>query len=352
MSETVRVDAAALTDFCSQILEAQGVPSADAALVADTLVKAELWGHPSHGVLRLSWYVARLRSGVMHAVTAPRTVVDAGAVAVIDGQDGIGQVLAATAVDVAIARARTHGVGVAAVRNSNHFGTAMYYTRLAASHNCVCFLSTNASPAMAPWGGRAKTVGTNPWSIGAPVRNGAPMVLDIANTAVARGKIYHARQAGIAIPDNWAMNANGERTTDPLEAIAGILLPMAGHKGYGIALMMDVLSGVLTGSAFGTAVVGPYEAGKRSGCGHLAIALDVATFQPMDQYFDAMDRLVAQLRGVPHAAGHDAIYYPGEPEALGERRRLVEGIDLPPDTAQELRQLALESGAGAELLDG
>ena len=290
----------------------------------------------------------------MRAVTAPETVVDSGAVAVVDGRDGIGQVLAAMAVNLAVERAHDHGVGVVAVRNSNHFGTAMYYTRIAATRNCVCFLSTNASPAMAPWGGREKAVGTNPWSIGAPMRGSAPMVLDIANTAVARGKIYHAQQAGIAIPDTWAMNAKGKRTTDPLEAISGILLPMAGHKGYGIALMMDVLSGVLTGSSFGTAVVGPYQADKRSGCGHLTIVLNIETFLPLSQYFDRMDDMVAQLRGVPTAAGHDAVYYPGELEARSERKRLADGIDLPRETAKELRDLATESKVKvpSELLDG
>ncbi len=348
---TTRVDAKALSAFCTQVLLAHGVPPGDATLVADTLVKAELWGHPSHGVLRLSWYAARIRSGAMRALTTPKIAVDAGAVTVIDGGDGIGQVLAAMAVDRAVERAQQHGVGVVAVRNSNHFGTAMYYTRMAAERDCICFLSTNASPAMAPWGGRQKAVGTNPWSIGAPVRGQAPMVLDIANTAVARGKIYHARQVGTVIPDNWAMTASGERTTDPLEGISGILLPMAGHKGYGIALMMDVLSGVLTGSEFGAAVVGPYDPQKRSGCGHLTVALDVKVFQPLDEYFDRMDRLVAQLRSVPLASGHDAIFYPGEPEARSEHRRLADGIELPRDTAQELRELATASKVDAALLD-
>jgi LDH2 family malate/lactate/ureidoglycolate dehydrogenase len=178
------------------------------------------------------------------------------------------------------------------------------------------------------------------------------MVLDIANTAVARGKIYHARQAGVAIPDTWAITASGERTTDPLEAISGILLPMAGHKGYGIALMMDVLSGVLTGSEFGAAVVGPYDPRKRSGCGHLAIALDVEAFQPLDEYFERMDRLVAQLHGAPLASGHDAIFYPGEPEARSEQKRLAEGIELPRDTAKELRELASACSVDAAVLGG
>jgi LDH2 family malate/lactate/ureidoglycolate dehydrogenase len=146
------------------------------------------------------------------------------------------------------------------VRNSNHFGTAAYFTRMAARDGCVAILATNASPAMAPWGGRGRVVGTNPWSIAAPAGRHGVVVMDIANTAVARGKVYVARQRGEAIPAGWAIDADGAPTTDPAAAIAGAILPMAGHKGYAISLMMDVLAGVLTGSAFGAAVGGPYQA--------------------------------------------------------------------------------------------
>src|SRR5690349_17642076 len=191
------------------------MPPADARLAADTLVQADLWGHQSHGVMRLSWYVGRLRAGIMKAAAEPALVVDAGAVAVIDGRDSMGQVLSARAADEAIGRARAHGVGVVAVRNSNHFGTAMYFTLRAARAGCVAFLSTNASPAMAPWGGRRKAVGTNPWSLAAPAGTHPPMVLDIANTAVARGKVYLARQKGMPIPQGWAIDRDGAPTTDP-----------------------------------------------------------------------------------------------------------------------------------------
>ena len=161
---------------------------------ANTLVQADLWGHQSHGVLRLSWYVARLLAGVCEPVAKPELVVDAGAIAVMDGKDAMGQVLTARAMEDAIRRAKAHGIGAVALRNSNHFGTAMYFTLMAARAGCVGFLSTNASPAMAPWGGRKKTVGTNPWSWAAPAGRHPPMVLDIANTGVARGKIYLAKQ--------------------------------------------------------------------------------------------------------------------------------------------------------------
>ena len=216
------IQAQQLRTFAARALERAGVPAADAALVADSLVQADLWGHQSHGMLRLPWYLARLRSGAMAAVTAPELVVDAGAVAVLDGRNGVGQVLTARAAAEAVARARAHGVGAVAVRNSGHFGTAMYFTRMAAREGCVALLATNASPAMAPWGGRRKAVGSNPWSIAAPAGKHPPMLLDIANSGVARGKIYLARNKGERIPEGWALDADGAPTTDPVAAIAGI----------------------------------------------------------------------------------------------------------------------------------
>lgn len=341
MSAT-RISAEQLLDFISSVFASAGVPEPEARLVADSLVQADLWGHQSHGVLRAPWYMARLTSGVMKAVTDPKLIVDAGAIALIDGQDGIGQVLAAHATRQAITRAKAHGVGAVGVRNSNHFGTAMYYTRMAANEGCIAFLSTNASPAMAPWGGRRKTVGTNPWSIAAPGGKHAPMMLDIANTGVARGKIYLAKQKGQTIPANWAMSADGAPTTDPAEAIAGIILPMAEHKGYAIAVMMDVLSGLLTGSSFGARVNGPYVADKASGCGHMMIALNVAAFQTVPEFEERMAKLISELKSVPRAQGFDEVFYPGEIEARNEIKHRREGIELPDDTVRDLAKLAQE----------
>ena len=321
----------------------------DAHLAADTLVQADLWGHQSHGVLRLPWYVARLRAGVCDPVAQPELVVDAGAIAVMDGHDAMGQVLTTRAMEDAIRRAKAHGIGAVALRRSNHFGTAMYFTLMAARAGCVGFLSTNASPAMAPWGGRRKTVGTNPWSWAAPAGALAPMVLDIANTGVARGKIYLARQKGQTIPEGWAITAEGAPTTDPAEAIDGIILPMAGHKGYAIAVMMDMLSGVLTGSAFGTGVHGPYQTERRSGAGQLMIALDIAAIQPLAEFGARMERYIAELKSVPLAKGFDEVVYPGELEARNDVRLRAEGLVLPPDTLADLRKLADELGLTQQL---
>lgn len=345
----VRIEPNRLLDFAAAVYARAGMPEADARLAADTLVQADLWGHQSHGVMRLSWYVARLRAGVCEPVAAPELVVDAGAVAVMDGRDAMGQVLTARAMEEAIRRAKAHGVGAVALRDSNHFGTAMYFTLMAARAGCVGFLSTNASPAMAPWGGRAKTVGTNPWSWAAPAGRHAPMVLDIANTGVARGKIYLAKQKGLPIPEGWALDAAGAPTTDPAEAIEGIVLPMAGHKGYAIAAMMDVLSGVLTGGAFGTGVHGPYQAEHRSGAGQLAIVLDIAAFQPLEGFDARMERLVAELKSVPLAQGFEEVFYPGEIEAREDARNRAEGLLLPGDTLADLRKLAEGHGLTALL---
>jgi LDH2 family malate/lactate/ureidoglycolate dehydrogenase len=329
-----------LIDFTAALYEGAGVPPDDARLVADSLVQAELWGHSSHGLLRAPWYLARLRSGVMTAVTATETVVDAGAISVVDGHDGIGQVITRAAMQDAIRRARLHGVGIVSVRNSNHHGALGYFTRMAAAENCIGILTTNASAAMAPWGGRSKVVGNNPWSITAPAGRHAPMMLDIANTVVARGKIFLAQQKGQPIPDRWAITADGRRTTDPLEALSGVILPMAEHKGYAVSMMMDVLSGVLSGSGVLTDVGGPYQAEKRSRCGHMVMALDIAAFGPLPAFADRMERMVAEVKATPLAEGFDEVFYPGEIEARNEARHATAGLELP-----ELTRIALADEA-------
>ncbi|WP_433516637.1 Ldh family oxidoreductase [Nonomuraea sp. CA-143628] len=333
-----------LVAFGTAVLTSLGVPEQDAALVADSLVTADMWGHPSHGMLRLSWYADRLHSGVMRPVTVVATVLDGGAVAVLDGQDGIGQVVTAYAAREAVRRAGEHGVGVVAVRDSNHFGTAAYFTRMMAAEGCVAILTTNGSPAMAPWGGREKTVGANPWSIAVPGGRRGPVVLDIANTTVARGKIYAALERERPIPEGWAQAADGTPTTDPRQAIDGLILPMAGHKGYGVSFMMDVLSGVLTGSSYATDVTGPYVPDRRSGCGHLLFALRMDAVADPDDYARRLDDLIDRTKAVPLAPGFTEIFYPGEIEDRNAEQAAATGIVLPDRTLRGLERLAETCG--------
>jgi LDH2 family malate/lactate/ureidoglycolate dehydrogenase len=340
MTQPLKIFPEPLNAFATAVYMAVGMPEVDAALAADTLVQADLWGHQSHGVLRLSWYAARLKAGVCSAVARPDTIIDAGALAVVDGKDAMGQVLTHFVAREAIRRAKVHGIGAVGLRNSNHFGTAMYFTLMGARESCVTFLSTNASPAMAPWGGRKKAVGTNPWSWAAPAGRYPPTVLDIANTGVARGKIYLARQKGEAIPEGWAINAAGVPTQDAQEAIDGIILPMAQHKGYAIAVMMDVVSGVLTGSAFGTGVHGPYQTAHRSGAGQFMIAINIESIQPLAEFNARMEQLIGDLKSVSLAQGFGEVLYPGEMEARNDAKHRAEGIFLPEDTLADLAKLA------------
>ena len=330
--------------FATAVYAQQGVPEPDAQLIADTLVQADLWGHQSHGVLRLGWYLDRLRNKVMNPVTKPEFVIDGGAMAVIDGHDGVGHVLAKLAAEEAVRRAKKHGIGAVGVRMSNHFGTCMYYTLMGAAQGCVMMLTSNGGPAMAPWGGRKKIVGTNPWSIAAPAGKRAPFVVDMANTGVARGKIYLARNKRQKIPLGWAINADGAPTTDPQEAIDGIILPMAEHKGYAIAAMVDMMSGVLTGSGFLSSVHSPYKTAEKSNCGHFMLAINIEAMQPLAAFNARMEQFIAELKSVPLAQGYDEVFYPGEMEARNNARNRSQGIHYPDDTIADLKRIADETG--------
>jgi LDH2 family malate/lactate/ureidoglycolate dehydrogenase len=345
-----RVNHERLLDFCTDVYANAGMPESDARLVADTLVQADLWGHQSHGVLRLGWYWERVLNKVMNPVTKPEFVVDAGAMALIDGHDGVGHVLTVLATKEAVKRAKAHGIGAVGVRNSNHFGTCMYYTMMGAREGCVMLLTTNGGPAMAPWGGMKKIIGTNPWSVAAPVGARAPFVVDMANTGVARGKIYLARNKRLPIPLGWAINSKGEPTTDPQEAIDGIILPMAEHKGYAIAAMVDVLSGVLTGGSFLSAVHSPYKTAEKSNCGHLMIAIDIEKFQPLAQFNAAMEKFADEIKAVPKAKGFDEVFYPGEIEFNNNLKNRRDGIQLPDDTLADLKRIAKETGLKSDFL--
>jgi LDH2 family malate/lactate/ureidoglycolate dehydrogenase len=338
-----RVDSQSLVDFGTAVYASVGLPEPDARLVADTLVQADLWGHQSHGVLRLGWYYDRVRNGVIKPVTTPEFVTDAGSIAIIDGHDGVGHVLAMLATREAIRRARIHGIAVVGVRNSNHFGTCMYYTLTGAREGCAMQLTSNGGPAMAPWGGRKKIIGTNPWSVAVPAGRHAPLVMDMANTGVARGKIYLARQNRQPIPIGWAITADGKPTTDPQAAIDGIILPMAEHKGYVIATIVDVLSGVLTGSGFLSQVHSPYKTAEKSNCGHLIIAMDIGKFQPLQAFNARMEDYIAEIKAVPLAEGFDAVHYPGEMEAENDARNRRDGLLFPDDTLSDLKRIARET---------
>ena len=332
-----------LVQFAQAVYESEGVPKEDAFIAADSLVQADLWGHQSHGLLRLPWYFARLRSGAMKAVTQTSLAVDSNAIAVLDGGDGVGQVVAKKAIDESIARAKQHSVGIVSVKNSNHFGTCMYFTRMGAQNGCISILMSNGGPNMAPWGGRKKKIGTNPWSIAVPAGKHGAVVMDMANSGVARGKIYLANKRREPIPNDWAIDKEGRPTTDPQAAIEGFILPMAGHKGYVMGVMVDILSGVLSGGAYLDQVHGPYDPVNKSGASHLVISLNVATFLPLAEFEQRIADYIVSLKDVPLAQGHQQVFFPGEMEVMADIENRRQGLLLPEDTLLSLKEVAKES---------
>ena len=339
-----QIDPDRLRQFITDIYMALEVPAEAAAHLADTLVMADLWGHSSHGVMRTFWYGARITSGAIRLDTTPRIITDTGPLMVLDGGDGIGQKVTQQAVELAAARARQYGIAAVSIRNSGHFGTAMYFTRQLAMRNMIGFLATNASPAMPPAGGREKLIGNNPQSWAAPTGLATPYLLDFAHSAVARGKIYLAREKGEAIPMGWALDSAGQPTTNPSEAIAGTLLPMAGHKGAGLSAMMDVLSGLLSGSEYGGGVAGPYIPDRRSGAGHFLMAIDIASLRPLDGFLADMQAMIASWKASARQDDVAEILYPGEPEYRHAKAARAGGITLPDDVVADLVSKAADLG--------
>jgi len=346
-----RIDPQKLVDHIAQIYQALDVPAPSARIIADSLVCADMWGHSSHGVMRCFWYGDRIANGATKPDSEVEILTDTGPLLHLDGHDGIGQTITQTAVDLVRKRAREFGVACASIRNSGHFGTAMYFTRQLALEGMIGFLATNASPSMPPFGGVEKLLGNNPQSWAAPSGRAAPFVLDLAHTAVARGKIYLAAAHERPIPEGWALDSEGKPTTDPAAAIAGTLLPMAGHKGSGLAAMMDVLSGILSASAFSCAVQGPYVADKVSGAGHFLIAIDIAKIRPLDAFTADMGLMIDRWKASKRQDAGTEILYPGEIEHRRECDAAQTGINLAETVIKTLTQRAGDLGVKFTIAD-
>ncbi len=334
-----------LKEFCSTVLQKVEIPREDADLIAESLVQANLWGVDSHGVTRMAIYVKRLRKKLVNPKPRIAILRETSAMAVVDGDNGSGQVVATRAIELAIAKARENGVGLVGVCNSNHFGAAAFFTRMALRKGMIGIAISNGPATMAPWGGRSPYLGTNPISIAVPAGQELPVVLDMATSVVARGKIILAAQKGESIPEGWAIDLDGEVTTDSAKALDGAVLPFGGPKGSAIALLIDVVAGVLTGAAFGSHVGALYGDVEQAQCvGHMMGAVDIRWFSDVDTFKNRMDRMIQELKSVPPAKGVSEVLLPGEIETRIQQQRETEGIALAPDVINDLYQLGLEYG--------
>jgi LDH2 family malate/lactate/ureidoglycolate dehydrogenase len=339
-----------LLEFTSETLRAVGMSRPEAESTADTLVLADLRGFHSHGVMRLPIYVRRIESGVVKARANVVVLREDRGTALIDGGNGMGQVASIKAMELCVQKATEHGSAWVGVRNSNHNGAALYYTLMAARHDMIGIAMTDgAQNIMAPWGGRTKLLGTNPLSVAVPTR-GVPLVLDTAFTVASIGRVVEAMKRGNKIPRGWAINERGEPTADPVGALAGTLLPIGDYKGYGLALVVSVLSSVLTGAAFGQAVP-PFwtDFSHPQNTGHLMGAIAVRCFADVDEFKDRTEALICELRHSELAEGFERVFVPGERGFETEKQYRENGVPIIATVYDELMVLKERFGLRAAL---
>jgi LDH2 family malate/lactate/ureidoglycolate dehydrogenase len=330
---TATVAATTLQSWAADIFVRLGLREADATLVAETLVEADLRGVASHGVQRMKTYAQSLRSGRMVAQPKIEVVKDSGWALVVDGGGGMGQIAAQAGTRLALERAAESGHGAVSVRNSSHCGAMAYWAMQAVPQRAIGIAITNAGINMMPAGGREKLVGNNPVAYAIPTGRETPLVLDMATSVVAGGKLDIARIKGEPIPLGWALDKEGKPTTDPVAARQGALLPLGGPKGYGMALVLDIFCGVLSGGRFGKGLGQP-------GSSHYFEVLQIEAFTPYDDFLARMGDLVDQLHACPPAEGSSGVVLPGEIEYRLRERQLREGLELEPTLVEELNDLA------------
>jgi LDH2 family malate/lactate/ureidoglycolate dehydrogenase len=340
----VAIEAGRLAANCARMMEKAGMPETGARITADSLVDADLRGTHSHGVIQLPGYLDRLMAGGINPRPTLRAVADTPSLAILDGDGGMGQVVSHQAMTLAISKGKQTGAGFVGVRNSEHFGACSYWSAMAVAADMIGICSTNGVSCMPPFGGITGTIGNNPIAIAAPAGREYPVIIDIATSVVAQGKMRVAAARGEKIPRDWAITLDGEPTDDPLEGLKGLVLPVAGYKGFGLAVAFEVLTAVLTGAPFAKQV--PLDPGPAEPLriGHFFQAIDIAPLIPVPEFKSRMDELVRQIKESKLAKGVRRIYAPGEIEEETKAIRLRSGIPLAHPVIYDLKSVASRLG--------
>lgn len=335
----VRVPVDQLETFTLNAFMAMGVSEAEARYCARGLMQSELRCLPGQGqgVRRLPVYYERISNGWIIPGAPFEIVRESPALALVDGHNGLGSVMAQKAMELAIQKAKISGVGTVIVRNSTHFGSSAVPARLAVEQDCIGVAMTNAGPEMAPWGAASGVVGTNPWGIAAPTGGDFPVVLDIALTTAGKGMMQWYQREGRKMPLDWALTPDGEETDDPAAAMKGALLGIGQHKGYGLSLMTDVLTGVLSGGGFGLV---PYSNPAKQDVSHLMMAIDIAWFMPVDEFKARMDQFIHDVKSARLRPGFEEILVPGEIDYRREQDYRANGARLDSVIFDQLAELA------------
>jgi LDH2 family malate/lactate/ureidoglycolate dehydrogenase len=345
-----RVDAEKLQALVTAIFEHCNMQRADAALLTDSLVFADLSGVHSHGVLRVPEYVKKLTVGGVNPHGRPSIVRDCGGCIVVDGGNSMGQIGATFAMREVLQRAYTFGLAAAGIRGSNHCGAMAYFARMALAHDMIGIATTNALPTMAPWGGAERILGINPLAVAIPTAQEPPIVYDAAFSGSSHGKLRIYQQKGLKIPEGWALDKEGRPTTDPMTAIDGLLAPIGGFKGAGLAMIMGILSSMLSGAAYGTEL-GDIVNGPAPGQdGHFVLALRVSAFTDVNNFKTRVDAAINQIHASHLAPGFERTYAPGEVEHLNRANYRREGIPLNAVTVTDVAKVAEQFGLDASFL--
>ncbi len=341
------VTAEQLRRFIAGVYQAVGVPADDAATVAQLMVKADLIGADGHGVFRLPQYVRRIRAGGMNPVAVPTLVQERAAMGLVDGDNGLGHLAVSLAARTAISKARSAGVAWCGVRNGNHAGPASLYARMALPHDMIgVYFAVGSANHLAPWGGIELLLSTNPIAAAIPAGEEPPVVLDMATTVAAYGKVKVKAQRGEAMPEGWMIDRQGNPLTDPTRSAEGLLMPIGGYKGYGLALIFGLLAGTLNGAAMGREVV-DFNADDttETNTGQAIMAIDIAAFGDVAEFKARVDALARDIRGSGRLPGVDRIALPGDSSHATRLLREKAGIPIPPPLRAQLDTLAREVGA-------
>lgn len=335
-----------LQDFCQRVFIKLGMKDQNAVVAAEAIVRANLEGVDSHGISRLPIYARRMKEGRINAKAEVEFDRRSEGVLVVDGKNALGHVASVQAVRAGIEAARTAGISAVAVHSSNHFGTASYYCQMACDQGMAAIAFTNSPSGIPPWGGTQAFFGTNPIAFGFPVEEPlAPVIIDMSTSVVARGKIILAAKQNQTIPKGWAIDENGLETEDAKEALKGAILPFGGAKGYALALAVEILTGVLSGAAYGPHVQNIYdEHGNKANVGHFFLIINIEKFMPAASFSAIMEDFLREIKSVPYAADTSEILYPGERRKREYEYRMKEGISLPLEVVSELEELGKEVG--------
>lgn len=342
MSVAERTAIGELRRFIAAVLVSVGLPAADAERVAELMAEADARGADGHGVFRLPQYVKRIQSGGINVTPQIRVIREAAASALVDGDNAMGHLVMSRVAEIAVEKARTAGVAWVGARNSNHAGPAMLYARMPLAHDMIgVYIAVGSANHLPPWGGTEMLLSTNPIAIAVPGARHEAIVLDMATTNAAYGKVKIKAQRGEAMPEGWMMDREGRPLTDPKRASEGFLLPIGGPKGYGLALMFGLLAGTLNGAAFGKDVV-DFNADSKSltNTGHAIVAVNIAAFTDVAAFKRSVDDIWEQMKSSPRLPGVNEIRLPGERSAKLFEERMTNGVPVSAELRRALDELA------------